>query len=76
MSLIKREESKKLISRKVNLEEGVVNELSRYIDFLGYEKGEEKKATDHVINKALKYIFEKDKDYKKFLSESAKTETK
>lgn len=76
MALIQKKEKVKKVPRKVNLNEAINQELKDYIKFLGMDetKTEENEATDYIINEALKYIFNKDKDFRKFCDEKEKME--
>lgn len=54
----------KHVQKKINLEEEVYNELKTYIKFL--DLSDDEAIESEVINQSLKYLFNKDKDFKKY----------
>jgi hypothetical protein len=54
----------KKVTATVQIEESVATTVDKYAAFIDA-------SADDVINKALEYVFSKDKDFKKFLASDA-----
>jgi hypothetical protein len=62
----------KYVSKKIQLEEEILHQLNQYVQFLDLDKEKEEDNEGLVINKALEYLFSKDKDFKKYIENKSK----
>ena len=59
----------KHVSKQINIEEETNHTLVKYVEFLGMEDLKGTEAIDYVVNEALKYIFSRDKEFRKYLED-------
>jgi hypothetical protein len=69
MPLIQREKKEKFVPLKVNIESRLLARFESYCEYLESSKG-------HVVQAALEYIIERDKDYQKHIESGAKSISK
>ena len=69
MAIISKVKRDTNVSKKVNFKESIYKELLSYADYLGFDISNaknENEAISYTVNEALKYVFNKDKDYKEY----------
>jgi hypothetical protein len=69
MPLIQREKKEKFDPLKVNIESRVLARLESYSEYLESSKS-------HVVQKAVEYIIDHDKDYQKHIESATKSTSK
>lgn len=69
MAIISKVKKDSNIAKKVNFKESIYKELLCYADYLGFDitnAKNENEAISYTVNEALKYVFNKDKDFKEY----------